>query len=159
VDIELLTRGYDEQIAGVLSCRDRVLIFGALPKICDPAGMNSCLYERGVRVFDDPRLAEPYRDPLRENAARLATEAGIALMRDRLGCDSESGHVFLFTKLTIRVSPAKPLVNHAVHWPMLPVRCKPLLPLPRPNYHGKDALSCLIPPCGRIRLSKWEGAS
>jgi hypothetical protein len=62
--MELLRRGYDEQIAGVLSCWDRVPIFGALPKICYAAGMTSCLYERGVRVFDDPRLAEPFRDPL-----------------------------------------------------------------------------------------------
>jgi len=77
--IELLTQRYDEQIAGVLSCWDRVLIFGTLPKICYAAGMTSYLYERGVRIFDYPRFAEPFRDQLRENAERLAAEAGIEI--------------------------------------------------------------------------------
>jgi hypothetical protein len=79
VDIELLTQRYGEQIAGVLSCWDRVLIFGTLPKICYAAGMTSYLYERNVRIFDYPRFAEPFRDQLRENAERLAAEAGIEI--------------------------------------------------------------------------------
>jgi hypothetical protein len=38
VDIVLLTERYAAQIAGVLSCWDRVLVFGTLPKICFAEG-------------------------------------------------------------------------------------------------------------------------
>ena len=79
MDIELLTERYAAQIAGVLSCWDRVLVFGTLPKICFAEGMTSYLHERKVRIFDYPRFAEPFRDQLRENAERLATEAGIEI--------------------------------------------------------------------------------
>jgi hypothetical protein len=79
VDIELLTERYAAQIRGVLSCWDRVLVFGTLPKICYAGGMTSYLYERKVRIFDYPRFAEPFRDQLREHAERLATEAGIEI--------------------------------------------------------------------------------
>ena len=54
MDIELLTERYAAQIAGVLSCWDRVLIFGTLPKICYAGGMTSYLYERKIRIFDYP---------------------------------------------------------------------------------------------------------
>jgi putative NADH-flavin reductase len=57
----------------------RVLVFGTLPKICYAGGMTSYLYERKVRIFDYPRFAEPFRDQLRENAERLAAEAGIEI--------------------------------------------------------------------------------
>jgi hypothetical protein len=79
VDIELLTERYGAQIAGVLSCWDRVLVFGALPRICYAGGMTSYLYEHKVRIFDYPRFAEPFRDKLHENAERLAAEAGIEI--------------------------------------------------------------------------------
>ena len=79
MDIELLTERYAAQIAGVLSCWDRVLVFGTLPKICYAGGMTSYLYERKVRIFDYPRFAEPFRDELRENAERQAAEAGIEI--------------------------------------------------------------------------------
>ena len=56
-----------------------MLIFGTLPKICFAAGMTSYLYERQVRIFDYSRFAEPFRDQLRENAERLAAEAGLEI--------------------------------------------------------------------------------
>jgi hypothetical protein len=68
MDIELLTERYAAQIAGVLSCWDRVLVFGTLPKICYAGGMTSHLYERKIRIFDYPKFAEPFRDQLRESA-------------------------------------------------------------------------------------------
>ena len=77
--IELLTERYGAQIAGVLGCWDRVLIFGTLPKVCFAAGMTSYLYERKVRIFDYPRFAEPFRDQLRENAEQLAGEADVEI--------------------------------------------------------------------------------
>jgi hypothetical protein len=41
--------------------------------------MTSYLYERKVRISDYLRFAEPFRDELRENAKRLATEAGLEI--------------------------------------------------------------------------------
>jgi hypothetical protein len=38
VGIELITERHAGQIAGVLGCWDRVLIFGTLPKICFAGG-------------------------------------------------------------------------------------------------------------------------
>src|SRR3989304_8242146 len=43
--VELLTEWYSKQIAGILSCYDRILIFGTLPKICYAEGMTSWLYQ------------------------------------------------------------------------------------------------------------------
>ena len=77
--IELLTERHKDQIAGVLGCWDRILIFGTLPKICYAEGMTSYLYSKQVRIFDYPRFAEPLRDQLRHNAERLASESGIEI--------------------------------------------------------------------------------
>lgn len=77
--IELLTERHKDQIAGVLGCWDRMLVFGTLPKICYAEGMTSLLYERKIRIFDYPRFAEPFRDQLRENAERLAAAHGIEI--------------------------------------------------------------------------------
>jgi hypothetical protein len=79
VGVELLTERLNEQIAGVLSSWDRILIFGTLPRICYAGGMTSYLYARQVRIFDYPKFAEPFRDRLRENAEKLATAAGIEI--------------------------------------------------------------------------------
>ena len=70
--IELLTERHKEQITGELSCFDRVLLFGTVPKICYGEGMTSYMYERQMRIFDYPKLAEPFRNQLRENAETLA---------------------------------------------------------------------------------------
>lgn len=60
--LEPLTERYVAQIAGALSCWDRVVIFGTLRKICFAAGMTSYLSECRVRIFDYPRFAEPFPD-------------------------------------------------------------------------------------------------
>jgi hypothetical protein len=77
--LSLLTERHEKQIAGVLSCWDRMLVFGTLPKICYAEGMTSYLYAKKVRIFDYPRFAEPFRDRLKQNAERLAAENGLTL--------------------------------------------------------------------------------
>src|SRR5947208_372567 len=77
--IELLTERHGDQIAGVLGCWDRMLIFGTLPKICFARGMTSFLFERNIRIFDYPRFAEPFRNRIRENAEKLAADTGIEI--------------------------------------------------------------------------------
>lgn len=77
--LTLLTERHESQIAGVLSCWDRILLFGTLPKICYAGGMTSYLYERKIRIFDYPKFAEPFRNALRENAEKLAADNGIKI--------------------------------------------------------------------------------
>jgi len=75
--VELLTERRASQIAGVLGCYDRILIFGTLPGICYVGGMTSLLYARQIRIFDYPKFAEPFRERIRENAERMAAAAGV----------------------------------------------------------------------------------
>ena len=79
MSVELLTDRYAKEISGILSCYDRILIFGTLPNICFAEGMTSWLYQSQVRIFDYPRFAEPFRDQLRENAEKLAADHGIEI--------------------------------------------------------------------------------
>ena len=77
--LTLLTERHHQQIAGVLSCYDRILIQGTLPGLCYAEGMTSYLYARQIRIFDYPRFAQSLRDQLRENAERLAAENGLEI--------------------------------------------------------------------------------
>ena len=70
----LLTDRYAAQIAGVVSCYDRLVITGTLPGVCYAAGMATYLRGQGIRLFDYPRFAEPLREEIRHNAERLARE-------------------------------------------------------------------------------------
>ncbi len=70
---------YDDRIAGVVSCYDRVVITGTLPTVCYAAGMTRFLYARDVRIFDYPQFAATLRDRVRERAAWLAAQAGISI--------------------------------------------------------------------------------
>src|SRR5437016_9870789 len=77
--LTLLTERHHHQIAGVISCYDRILIQGTLPGLCYAEGMTSYLYSRQIRIFDYPRFAQPLRDQLRENAERLAVENSLSI--------------------------------------------------------------------------------
>lgn len=70
---------YKNQIAGVLSCTDRVVITGTLPVLSNNRSMTSYLYAENVRIFDYPKFAEPFRNLLRENAEKLARENNIEI--------------------------------------------------------------------------------
>ena len=74
--MELLTTRYSENLAGVLSCYDRILITGTLPGACFAEGMTSFLNSRGIRIFDYPQFALPLRERVRDAAQALATEHG-----------------------------------------------------------------------------------
>ena len=75
--IELLTERYKGQIAGVLSCYDRIIIQGTVPGWCYARGMTEYLYTHQIRIFDYPKWAEPLREAIRQNMERLAAESGI----------------------------------------------------------------------------------
>ena len=70
---------HQDRIAGVLSCFDRVIITGTLPDIAHAGAMAHFLDYRHIRLFDFPRWAEPLRNALRDNAERVACEAGLKI--------------------------------------------------------------------------------
>ena len=77
--MELLTERYADQIQGSISCFDRVVIGGTWPDICYGLAIGSYLKREGVRLFDYPRWAEPFRQVIRKNAERLARENGLEI--------------------------------------------------------------------------------
>ena len=75
-----LTERYDDRIAGMLSCYDRLVITGTLPVfVCYAAGMTGYLNANGIRIFDYPEFATTLRDRVRDRAASLAAEAGVTI--------------------------------------------------------------------------------
>jgi hypothetical protein len=68
----LLTTRYAENLAGVLSCHDRIVITGTLPGACFAEGMTSYLVARVIRIFDYPQVALPLRERVRDAAQALA---------------------------------------------------------------------------------------
>jgi hypothetical protein len=74
-----LVERYDDRIAGVLSCYDRVVVTGTLPTVCYAEGMTRFLYANQIRIFDYPEFAVTLRKGVREAAASLAAEAGVAI--------------------------------------------------------------------------------
>src|SRR5271166_3644974 len=70
-----LTERYDDRIAGMLSCYDRLVITGTLPVVCYAAGMTGYLNANGIRIFDYPEFAKTLRD----RAASLAAETGVTI--------------------------------------------------------------------------------
>jgi len=74
-----LTDRYDDRIAGVLSCYDRVVITGTVPVICYAEGMTRFLYASGIRIFDYPQFAQTLRDRVRDRATALASDAGVTV--------------------------------------------------------------------------------
>jgi hypothetical protein len=75
---DLLQR-YADQIRGVISCYDRVIIRGAIPGFGYAKGMESYLRAQRIRLFDFPRFAMPLRDAIRSNAEQLAQAHGVEI--------------------------------------------------------------------------------
>ena len=77
--MDLLTTTYRNKIAGTLSCLDRVIITGTIPRICYSQGMTSYLYSQGIKIFDYAKFAEPFKEELRANAEQIAKENNIEI--------------------------------------------------------------------------------
>jgi hypothetical protein len=69
---KLLSERFSQELDGVLSCYDRVVITGNLHPLCYAQGMTRYLYQKGIRIFDYAKFAEPLRERIRENAEKLA---------------------------------------------------------------------------------------
>lgn len=76
---ELLSERYANDLDGVSSCYDRIVITGSLQPLCYAQGMTHYLYQQGIRIFDYPKFAEPLRERIRENAEALAEANGVKI--------------------------------------------------------------------------------
>jgi len=76
---ELLSERYEQDLDGVLSCYDRVVITGSLLPFCYAQGMTHYLYQQGVRIFEYAKFAEPWRERIRANAEALAEANGMKI--------------------------------------------------------------------------------
>jgi len=75
--MELLTQRYKDKISFELECYDRLILTGTLPEISYGQGMTTYLNRNGIRIFDYARFAEPFKEMIRENANRIATEQSV----------------------------------------------------------------------------------
>lgn len=76
---ELLTNRFCDQIAGILSCYDRLIVRGTIPDFCYAQAMTTYMYAHRIRIFDYTQFAQPLREGLREHAEQLAADNGIAI--------------------------------------------------------------------------------
>ena len=75
----LLTERHAQEIAGVLSCYDRVIVQGTLPVFCYADGMTAYLTKRRIRIFDFTQFVKPLTDAIKANAEALAAANGLAI--------------------------------------------------------------------------------
>ncbi len=75
----LLTERHINQIKGVISCFDRVILTGTIPDICHPQALRSYMNRQKIKIFDYPKWAQPFRDEIRANAEKLAQENGLEI--------------------------------------------------------------------------------
>ncbi len=57
-----LTERYDDSIAVMMSCYDRLVMTGTLKVVCYEEGMTGHLNAKGIRISDYPGLAKTLRD-------------------------------------------------------------------------------------------------
>ena len=77
--LKLLTEKYETEIAGLLHCYDRIIIRGYLQPLGYAKGMTKYLHNKGIRIFDYTKFAEPLRDEIRANAETIAQENGLEI--------------------------------------------------------------------------------
>jgi len=75
----LLTDRYSSEIIGTLSCYDRIVITGTIPRACYAQGMTDLLNIHQIRILDYAQFAQRLRDQLVENAQRVASENGLEI--------------------------------------------------------------------------------
>ena len=77
--MELLTERYFDDIAGIISCYDRVIIQGTLPGFSFSGGMTGFLRANHIRIFDYPQFAYGLRQEIRRNAEEIAETNGLEI--------------------------------------------------------------------------------
>jgi hypothetical protein len=84
---KLLSERFEQELDGVLSCYDRVVISGNLQSLCYAQGMTHYLYQQEICIFDYTKFAAPLREhTLLLQLKNLNVQAGLAgrfLLRGR----------------------------------------------------------------------------
>ncbi len=75
----LLTEKHANDLQGVLSCYDRVIIHGNIAGWCFAEGTTGILASRGIRVFDFAAFSAPLTEAIRKNAEQIAQENGVEI--------------------------------------------------------------------------------
>jgi hypothetical protein len=74
--MELVER-YKDEIAGVLSCVDRLILQGRIPIFSYADGMTRFLTARNIKIFDFIKWAGPLTDSIKAQAEAVAAQAGL----------------------------------------------------------------------------------
>ncbi|MEW5694196.1 MAG: MarR family transcriptional regulator [Candidatus Hydrogenedentota bacterium] len=74
-----LTEKYKKQIAGIISCYDRVILQANLSQWCYAEGMTSFAINNNIKIFDFPIFAQSLRDSLNKNILSVAEENNIQI--------------------------------------------------------------------------------
>jgi hypothetical protein len=77
--VETFSERYPERIRGVISCFDRVVISGTLPNIRHCGAMAAYLTAMGIKLFEYTTFVNKLRNELRDNAQKIAEEAGLEI--------------------------------------------------------------------------------
>ena len=75
----LLTDKYADQIYGIITCYDRMIIQGYIPTWSHADGMTAYMKVNGIRIFDFASFSQPFTEQIRQNAQRIADVNGIEI--------------------------------------------------------------------------------
>jgi len=75
----LLTEKYKEQITGIISCYDRVILQASLSQWGYAEGMTSFAINNNIKIFDFPIFAQALRDSLNKNILSVAEKNNIQI--------------------------------------------------------------------------------
>ena len=70
---------YSKEIAGIISCTDRLILLGTLPGICYAQGMGYYLDQIGLDYTEYPDFAQKFTDSIREHVAKLAEDSALKI--------------------------------------------------------------------------------
>lgn len=88
---ELLTDRFDHNIAGTLSCFDRLVLFGTFKPICHPKAMGFELFEADFRLLDyEKKFANPLRLQIRDHIKEVAESEGLSIQHVNFGLRKEA---------------------------------------------------------------------
>ena len=77
---ELITQRFEKNIAGVLNCFDRLVLFGTYQPICYPKAMSWQLHEAGIQLIDyEKQFANKLRLQMSARIKAIATQENIPI--------------------------------------------------------------------------------
>ena len=96
--MEYITTRYENQIAGELTCYDRIVLTGTLLSCCYAEGMERYLGIHKILYYDFPeQVAKPLADKIKAHATMIAEEAGLEI--EYLGRSSIRKEAFVQEKV------------------------------------------------------------